>query len=138
MYEKYYDMNLKQRNQTFIIENNNDHNGHRLIYGCKRMEMRANGCLGKCYGLFAWKRCNVSDILDILSTDDFIKTCLDKMSIYDVVLFDDINRCVAHCRWILFYVSMLIFSHGKLAFDQDINTYIQRKRMLCMYVIIIV
>ena len=91
--ENHYAIYLKQRKETFIIKKNNDYNVYRLVYGCKRMEMVASGCLRKCYSLFVWKKSNVSDILDILGSDDFVKTCLDKTSNFDVVLFGAINRC---------------------------------------------
>ena len=66
---------------------------YRSVYCYKRIETGASGCLKKCYSLFVWNKSNMIDILDILGTDDFIKTCLDKTSNYDVVLFGAINRC---------------------------------------------
>ena len=66
-----------------------------LSYGCESIETNTNCCLTLCCSLLVWKQCNVSNIVDVLITVDFIKTCLDKINNYDVVLCCAINRCDA-------------------------------------------
>ena len=82
-----------ETNKTFINGKKDYCNAYHCIYVANRCQSMQIECLRKCYDLFVWKRCNMSDIIDKLGTVDFIKTCLDKMSNFDVVLCSSINRC---------------------------------------------